>query len=371
MEVAAAHRHEEASPLNGNANAITDLPGLRIGHASDSEALTGCTVLIAEQGAAAGCDVRGSAPGTRETDLLKPGRLVDRVHAILLTGGSAFGLDAATGVMRFLEERGIGFPVGPARVPIVPGAVIFDLGIGRADRRPDAAMGYAACEDAFRGGAPIRGNVGVGTGASVGKLLGMQGAMKAGLGSHALRLESGVTVAALVAVNAIGNVYDPDTGEWLAGARNPLTGAPLDVERWLLAERGRGNYSGVRDGHAADPGSGHADRGGTPDAGLTPGANTTIGVVATDAPLDKTQCASLAQMAGVGLGRSIFPVHTLVDGDTLFAMSLGGSRSSRADLTILGAVAALAVSRAVADAVRSAAGAGGLPAHRDLHRPKT
>ncbi len=344
---------------------ITDVPGLRLGHAGDPAALTGCTVLISEEGAVAGCDVRGSAPGTRETELLRPGRLVERVHAILLTGGSAFGLDAAAGVMRALEERGIGFPVGPARVPIVPGAVIFDLGIGRADIRPDAAMGYAACADAFNGNAAVRGNVGAGLGATVGKALGMAGAMKSGLGSHALRLQGGVTIAALVAVNAFGNVYDPDSGEWLAGARNPLTGDRLDIERWLLSERSRGNFAGVPtappDGRPLDPGPRASA-----DDPWSPGANTTIGVVATDAVLDKAQCATLAQMAGVGLGRSIFPVHTMGDGDALFALSVGGPRGLRADLSVLGAVAALAVGRAVADAVRSATAAGGLPAHRDV-----
>ncbi len=348
---------------------ITDIPGLRLGHAGDREALTGCTVVIAEEGAVAGCDVRGSAPGTRETDLLRPGRLVERVHAILLTGGSAFGLDAATGVMRFLEERGIGFPVGPNRVPIVPGAVLFDLGVGRADVRPDAAMGYAACADAFRGGAPDRGSVGAGLGATVGKALGMAGAMKSGLGSHALRLDGGVTVVALVAVNAFGNVYDPDSGEWLAGARNPLTGGRLDIERWLLSERARGNFAGVPElppgGRSLDPGPRRRPAAGTGDP-WGPGANTTIGVVATDAVLDKAQCGALAQMAGVGLGRSIFPVHTMGDGDALFALSVGGPRGARADLSVLGAVAALAVGRACADAVRSATAAGGLPAHRDV-----
>ena len=347
--------------------AITDIAGLRIGHASDPHALTGCTVLVAEAGAVAGVDVRGSAPGTRETDLLKPGRLIQRVHAILLTGGSAFGLDAATGVMRYLEEHDIGFPVGPAKVPIVPAAVLFDLTIGRHDVRPDALMGYAACQDAFRGGSPTSGNIGAGTGATVGKALGMKGAMKSGLGSHAIRLEGGATVAALIAVNAFGNVYDPDTGAWLAGARNPLTGAPLDIERWLLAERQRPNFANAEGGHSEDRDD--------PKDPWGPGGNTTIGVVATDAALDKAECNALAQMASVGLARSIFPVHTMGDGDTLFAMSLAqgpqgpqGANGPRPDLSVLGAVAALAVGRAVADAVRRATGAGGLPAHRDLGR---
>lgn len=437
---------------------LTDIAGLRVGHAGDPDARTGCTVVLAEAGAVAGCDVRGSAPGTRETDLLAPGRLVDRVHAILLAGGSAFGLDAAGGVMRYLEERGSGFPVGALRVPIVPAAVIFDLGCGRGDIRPDAAMGYAACLDARRPGALSRGSVGAGLGATVGKALGMAGAMRGGVGSHSLRLDSGVTVAALMVVNAFGSVHDPDTGEWLAGTRNPLTGGPLDMERWLLTDRARGNFAGVAaPGHA----SGSAQEGVPQDSGESPqrrernglagarspgragrpggdggrgvgasagaggrrggshrtgpgraddsrageggsaegqppagdsevwgaGGHTTIGVVATDALLDKAQCHALARMASTGLARSIFPVHTMGDGDALFALSLGtgprgasggrragppaaGTPASATELSILGAVAALVVARAVADAVRSAEGFEGVPAWCDL-RPRS
>jgi L-aminopeptidase/D-esterase-like protein len=327
---------------------FTAIPGLWLGQATDLEALTGCTVILTPSGAVAGVDVRGSAPGTRETDLLDPVNLVDRVHAVLLAGGSAFGLDAAAGVMRYLEERGHGFETGFARVPIVPAAVLFDLGLGRADRRPDPAMGYAACEDAAAralsgGPAPAEGNIGAGTGASAGKLLGPALATKTGLGLADLAGPGGLLVVAVVAVNAFGDVRDPVQGTILAGTRNPAGGF-LDTAAAL---------------------AGSADEGGP--APLEPpsdaaGRNTTIGVVATNAVLTKAGACKVAQMAHDGLARTISPVHTMYDGDTLFALSCGPDETKvKADLSVVGILAARAVAEAVVRAARSAVAAGGLP----------
>lgn len=313
---------------------LTEVPGVNVGHAGDERALTGCTVVLFEGGGVAGCDVRGSAPGTRETDLLRPGALVERVDAVLLAGGSAFGLDAAAGVMRWLEERGAGFPAGGWRVPIVPAAVIFDLGVGDPRVRPDAAMGYAAC--AAAGGGPLaQGSVGAGLGATVGKLLGMAGAMRGGIGNACVRLGDGVVVAALVVVNAFGDVRDPETGRRLAGARDPSTGRPVDTERHLLEHPHRRAEGGM---------------------------NTTLGLVATDARLDKAAARKVAEMAHDGLARAISPVHTLVDGDAMFAVSLGDRSAA---VTAVGTVAAAVTGRAVAAAVRNAAPLPGLPAWRD------
>jgi len=275
--------------------ALTDIAGLKVGHWTSAERPTGCTVVLCEAGAVAGVDVRGAAPGTRETDLLDPTHLVDKVHAILLAGGSAWGLDAATGVVRWLEERGVGFDVGVARLPLVPGAVLFDLMVGDASIRPDAAAGYAACE-AASGKAPAQGNVGAGAGACVGKIFGMDRAMKAGIGTASVTV-GGVTVGALIAVNALGDVVDPDTAQVIAGARTRNGKALLDSRRALL-------------------------RGESPIPVLA-GTNTTIGVIATDATLTKAQATRLAVMAHDGLARSINPVHTMSDGDTLFALGTG------------------------------------------------
>ena len=315
---------------------ITDVPGVRLGHAGDPEALTGCTVVLLDEPAVAGVDVRGGAPGTRETDLLRPGRLVGRVDAILLTGGSAFGLDAAGGVMRWLEEHGRGFDTGVARVPIVSAAVLFDLAIGRSDVRPDAAMGYAACAAAAAGPPePAEGSVGAGLGATVGKALGMAGAMRGGVGSASQRLPDGVTVGAVVAVNCLGDVYDPDTGERLAGTRDPITGRPVDTAVALQSLPRRGWVA----------------------------PNTTIAVVATDAVLDAGGVARLAETAHAGLARVIRPVHTQFDGDTVFAVATGRRAGDLAALTV---AAADVLARAVARAVRAATSAGGVPAWRDL-----
>lgn len=317
------------------AGQLSDVAGLRVGHFTDTRRPTGCTVVLCEQGAVAGVDVRGAAPGTRETDLLRPENTVQQVHAILLSGGSAFGLDAASGVMRWLRERGHGLQVGPACVPIVPGAVLFDLWLGDPTITPDAAAGYAACEAA--NDQADMGSVGAGSGATVGKLFGPQQAMKGGIGSASLRLD-GITIAALVAVNAVGDVIDPATGQLIAGARG-RDGRPVGTMAALKAGQKPGR--------------------------LLTGANTTIGVIATDAQLDKAQATKLAQMSHDGLARSINPVHTPSDGDVMFALATGGTRRS-ADLTWLGALAAEVTAQAVLSAVRSATGLPGLPSAGEL-----
>lgn len=329
---------------------IGDVPGVLVGHDTHLEAATGCTVVLCAVPAVGGVDVRGGAPGTRETDLLDPRCTVSEVHAVLLAGGSAFGLDAAAGVMRVLEGRGVGFETGVARVPIVPGAVLFDLGLGRADIRPDAAAGARAAEAAIAG-AVARGSVGAGTGATVGKLLGPAYSTKGGIGSASAALPDGMVMGALVAVNASGDIYDPQTGAVVAGTRNPAGSG------WLA-----GGAHGAR-GTAAGP-----------SASAWPGTNTTIGVVATNAPLSKAEASKLAQMAHDGLALAIRPVHTPFDGDTLFALSLASQDARAAHpagvgplaLAQLGAAASLVVGRAVLDAVRAATGLHGVPAAREL-----
>ena len=324
-----------SSPTGAAAGAITDVPGIEVGHFTDTRRPTGCSVVITRQGAVGGVAVRGAAPGTRETDLLEPGNTVNQVHALLLSGGSAWGLDAAGGVMRWLDEQGIGLNVGPARVPIVPAAVLFDLTLGDPTLRPDAQAGYAACLNASTQ-APAQGNVGAGAGASVGKLFGMQRAMKGGIGGASVSVGTGVdrvTVGALVACNALGDVIDPDTGELIAGARqegDQSKGQSLcDSRRSLLA--------------------------GVPPLPILAGTNTTIGVIATDAKLTKAQAQRLAQIGHDGLARSINPVHTLSDGDTLFALSTGLAATSPG-MTVLCVMAAEAVARATVQAVKAAQG---------------
>jgi len=318
---------------------LTAVPGLRVGHFTESRRPTGCTVVLAPAGAVGGVDVRGAAPGTRETDLLSPLNAVEQVHAVMLAGGSAFGLDAAGGVMRWLDERGIGYPVGPHRVPIVPAAILFDLSVGDGRIRPDAAAGYAACEAASD--APCaEGNVGAGAGALVGKLFGLERAMKGGFGSAFVSV-AGVTVGAWVAVNAMGDVIDPSSGRVLAGARRADGSGLLDSTQALLL------------GELPQP--------------LQPGAATTIGVVGTDAVLTKAQASKLAQTAHDGLARSISPVHTHSDGDTVFALATGAS-GLVAHPTLLGTMAAEAMARAVVRAIEAAAGWGPYPAARDLPR---
>jgi L-aminopeptidase/D-esterase-like protein len=317
-----------SSSPSHSAGAITDVAGIEVGHFSDTRRPTGCTVVMAREGAVAGVDVRGAAPGTRETDLLAPGNLVQQVHAVMLAGGSAWGLAAAEGAMRWLEERGIGMDVRFGTLPIVPAAVLFDLPMGDARIRPDAAAGYAAC-DAASNAAPAEGNVGAGSGALVGKLFGVHRAMKGGIGTASVTV-GGVTVGALIAVNALGDVIDHNTAQPVAGARTEDGTALLDTRRALL-------------------------RGELPKP-LLAGTNTTLGVVATDAVLTKVQANRLASVAHDGLARAINPVHTMSDGDTLFALATGRVplEGDAPGMTVLGAMAAEAVAIATLRAVHAA-----------------
>jgi L-aminopeptidase/D-esterase-like protein len=322
-------------------NSITDVPGILVGHAQDEVALTGCTVILCEAGAVGGVDQRGGAPGTRETDLLRPTHMVEKVHAILLAGGSAFGLDAASGVMRFLEEKGVGFNVGVARVPIVPAAILFDLAVGKPDVRPDAAMGYQACQNASSQ-PPLLGNAGAGTGATVGKILGMDQAMKAGIGAASIEIGGGVVVGAIVAVNTFGDVVDPQTGNIVAGARS-LHKGPLHIgETEVFA-----NTLEVMKTFIGRNIVSFASRG-----------NTLIGVVATNAILNKEETNKVAQMAQDGVARTVRPAHTMLDGDTLFALATG---EKKADVNIVGAYGAEVMAQAILRAVLEATPAGGLP----------
>ncbi|WP_427912796.1 P1 family peptidase [Ramlibacter sp. MMS24-I3-19] len=305
--------------------AITDVRGIEVGHHTDTRRPTGCTVVLAREGAVGGVDVRGAAPGTRETDLLSPTNLVDRVHAVMLCGGSAWGLDAASGAMRWLERQGIGLQVGPGRVPIVPAAVLFDLYLGDASIRPDAQSGESACE-AASAQSPAEGNVGAGTGALVGKIFGLEHAMKGGIGTASVRVGP-FTVGALIACNALGDVVDPDSGKIVAGARQPQGSGFHDARRALLA--------------------------GMPPRRLVAAANTTIGVIATDAVLTKAQAARLATVGHDGLARAIQPAHTMLDGDTLFALGTGASGEA-AEMMVLATMAAEAVALATVRAVRAA-----------------
>jgi L-aminopeptidase/D-esterase-like protein len=322
-------------------SSITDVAGIEVGHFSHAHRHTGCTVVLAREGAVGGVDVRGAAPGTRETDLLAPANTVDQVHAVLLAGGSAWGLDAAGGVMRWLDERGIGLAVGPGRVPIVPAAVLFDLYLGDPAIRPDAQAGYAACEAASTA-PPAEGCVGAGSGALIGKIFGAERAMKGGVGTASVRAQ-GITVGALVACNALGDVVDPDTGRVIAGARTADGRALLDSRRALLA--------------------------GEPPKRLMPGGNTSIGVIATDAVLTKAEAARLATVGHDGFARSINPAHTPLDGDALFVLATG--RAGKAlDMMTLCTLAAEAVARATLRAATEAQGivVNGVrvPAARDL-----
>ncbi len=320
---------------------LTAVPRLLVGHHTLDQRPTGCTVVLIEGGAVAGVDVRGAAPGTRETDLLNPVNTVDRVHAIVLAGGSAFGLEAASGVVRYLEERGVGYDTGIAKVPIVPAAIIFDLGVGgRPEIRPSADCGYRAAQ-AAEAGPVAEGNAGAGAGATVGKLAGLERAMKGGIGTASIRLpERNLVVAALVAVNAIGDVIDPATGKVIAGVRTEDGRGLADVRLLIRAGTVRGR---------------------------APATATTIGVVATNARLTKAQATKIAQMAHDGLARAIVPVHTPMDGDTIFAVATGELESA-ADLLLTGSLAADVMAEAVVRAVREATGIPGFPAARDLDR---
>jgi L-aminopeptidase/D-esterase-like protein len=316
---------------------LRTLPGIRIGHASDVRGLTGCTVILCESGAVCGVDIRGSAAGTREIAPCLPGHLVERVHAIFLTGGSAYGLDAAAGVMNYLEKRGVGFKAGKNRIPIVPGAVIFDLNVGSPRARPTPRMALAACRGARS--TVVEGSVGAGTGATVGKLYGILRATKGGMGYHALALSNGAEVHALVVVNAFGDVIGPAAGEVIAGARASRRSPRfVGTAQQMFEGRIRGTFGAT---------------------------NTTLAVVMTNAALDKPQARKMAEMAHDGLARAISPVHTLYDGDLVFTLSAG--RKS-ADLNTLGTAAAEATARAIVRAVQAAHSLGGVPSRRDLEK---
>ena len=342
--VGAAGLAAAGTPGDGDSrNSVIDVGGIRVGHFTDSRRPTGCTVVIFDRNTVAGVDVRGSAPGSRETDMLNPIDTVQTVNAILLAGGSAYGLDAATGVMRYLEENKRGLRVGAAIVPIVPAAVLFDLNVGDPKIRPDAQAGFQACEAASNDH-PAEGCVGAGAGATVGKLFGMHAAMKSGIGSASIGIGStGIIVGAIVAVNAVGDVLSRESGKIIAGARQANADGFMNSMQQILD-------GATVTGQRADGRS---------------GGNTTIGIVATNAALTKTEATKLAQMSHDGLARVINPVHTGMDGDTIFAAA-NGTISLHVDVSTLGAVAAEAVSRAVERAVRSATGFPGLPAHRDL-----
>jgi L-aminopeptidase/D-esterase-like protein len=316
---------------------LTDIRGIRVGHASDYEALTGCTVILCETGAVAGGDIRGSATGTEEFEVLNPMHLTTHIHAVVFAGGSAFGLEAASGVRRYLEHKGVGFDTGYARVPIVPGAILFDLGVGKPHVRPTREMGEAAAA-AANDGPVVEGSIGAGTGASVGKVFGIAQAMKGGVGSYTVSLEgpyAKVQVSALAVVNAVGDVLDPKTGKILAGTRK----SPQSREFLNSAEAiKRGGRAGFKQG------------------------NTTLVAVATNARLTKVQATKVAQMAQHGMVRAISPVHTMGDGDVVIALSIG---NEQADVNAIGVAAGEAVAEAIARSVRNAQSLGGLPGLKD------
>ncbi|WP_257351656.1 P1 family peptidase [Pseudalkalibacillus decolorationis] len=314
---------------------ITDVPGIKVGNEENKTGYTGCTVLLMEKGAVCGVDVRGSAPGTRETDLLNPMNLVDRVHSICLAGGSAFGLDAASGVMQFLEKEGIGLDVGVGVVPIVPSAVLFDLTVGDPSIRPDQKMGYQAAKNAEQGRFPF-GNSGAGCGATVGKVAGYHRAMKGGIGSASKVCPNGLIVGAIVAVNAIGEIRNPETGEVIAGARDDQ-GRIRSCLDWMLEQ---------------------------PVIPLRAGTNTTIGVVACNAKLTKSQASKVASMAHDGLARTIYPVHTMFDGDTIFSLATGDMEAS---VDLIGTIAADVLAEAVILAIKSAEGIEGFPSSKEVN----
>jgi len=313
---------------------VTDVPGFLLGHASDYEGITGCSVILCPEGAVAGVEVRGAAPGTRETDLLRPGCRVQEVHAVVLSGGSAFGLDAACGVMQYLEEKGYGYDTGIARVPIVPAAIIFDLHLGDRKARPNREMGYQACLAAKRGRV-AEGCVGAGTGATVGNLLGPRWAMKGGLGCWSLK-SGDLIVGAVVVVNAFGDVVDPDTGEIVAGLRHPQGRGFLNTRK-VLAEGKAGC--------------------------VFPGTNTVLGVVTTNACLTKEQANRVAALSHNGLALTVSPPHTSFDGDTIFVLARG---SVEADPDQVAVLAVECIAQAVLRAVREAWSLGGVPGLKDF-----
>lgn len=330
--------HARAADPPASGQGLTAVPGIKVGHFTYETRPTGCTVVLAEAGAVAGVDVRGGAPGTRETDLLDPVNTVDQVQAVVLAGGSAFGLEAAIGAVRWLEEHGLGYETRAGRVPIVPAAILFDLGLGDGKVRPTADCGYKAAATATNG--PVaEGNIGAGAGATVGKLLGPGRAMKGGVGTAAIARKDGLVVAALAAVNAVGTVVDPTTGTPVAGVLSEDGKTVLDPRALLFAD-------------AVAP-------------SLRPGENTTLVVVATNAVLTKAQATKIAQMAQDGVARAVVPSHLPSDGDTAFALATGQWRQA-ADIGTIGALAAEAVSQAIVRSARMATGIPGYPAARDL-----
>jgi L-aminopeptidase/D-esterase-like protein len=327
-------------------NAITDVPGIKVGHAQDYDAITGCTVVMCEGGGVGGVDQRGGGPGSRELALLNPVNHVEKIHAVMLSGGSAFGLDAAGGAMQYLEERDIGYQTTVARVPIVPSAILFDLTIGDPKIRPDKQMGYQACQNASDQ-LPAQGSVGVGTGATIGKLLGPGQSTKGGVGTASMEIGGGVVVGAIVAVNSVGDVIDPDTNRIIAGTRS-LKKGPISIGG---------------DAVFADSLSIMRSLIGRTLLGLSSRSNTVIGVVATNARLDKAHTTKIAQMAQNGVARTIRPAHTMHDGDTMFAIATG---EKKGDVNVVGAFAAQVVEQAILNAVRHATSLGGVPSAADL-----
>ena len=317
--------------------ALTEVGGFQVGHAEDSEAMTGCTAILFDDCSPAGVDVRGGGPASRETPLLNPLADAKGLHALLLSGGSAFGLDAGGGVMKYLEEHGIGFDVGVTKVPLVCTSCLFDLGVGRMDVRPDAAMAYHACENASRDTVP-EGNVGAGMGCTIGKYRGISRAMKSGLGTYAVQAGR-IKVGAIVAVNALGDVYDIDHGQTIAGLRTPDGKSLSSTEEEIL-------------GDIADTSS-----------LFSRNTNTTIGAIFTNGAFDKSQLTKIAGMTHNGYARTIRPVHTTADGDSIYAVSVG---KETADLNVVGTIAAYIMGKAINRAVLAAEGLGDLPAAREL-----
>ena len=322
---------------------VAEIPGFRIGQAQNDTALTGCTVVITEDGAVGGVDQRGGAPGTRETDLLRPMHMVEKVHAVLLTGGSAFGLNAASGVMQYLEEHKMGYNTGAARVPIVPAAVLYDLAVGDAGIRPDHQMGYEACGNATNQ-TPQQGNFGAGCGATVGKIFGMASAMKSGIGEAALEISPGIYVGAIVAVNTFGDVIDPQDSEIIAGAR-PVQKAGFNLggkEKFADTLNTMRTFTGKT------------------ILKFAASQNTTIGVVMTNARCTKEEANKVAQMAQNGLALTLRPAHTMLDGDTIFTMATG---KKSMDVNVIGGFAPYVVAQAILNAINAASPAAGLPSH--------
>lgn len=316
-------------------NNILDVKGLKVGQVEDIDGLTGCTVVICEKGATCGVDVRGGGPGTRETDLLDPVNMIQKVHAVVLTGGSAFGLESTCGVSKFLEEQNIGFDVGVAKVPIVTGAVLFDLAVGNPKCRPDLDMGYKACQVASETKLS-QGNYGAGCGATVGKIKGPSFAMKGGIGSYSIKLDNGLVVSALIAVNAFGDVYED--GKVIAGVLNEDKTKILNSYELMKTGINKGGFS--------------ID-------------NTTIGIVATNAKLDKSGCKKVSQMAHNGYAKSIFPIHTPHDGDTIFTIATGEIET---DITLLGSLATEVVQKSVINAIKNANSVNNILSYKDMHQ---